>query len=168
MKDSLLKKVDDQTTRIRNAQQKLNDTKHSHRKSYDEDRSIADRLLAQCMSGAATPQVNAELLEVRSKMDRAKARNADFERHINSQIETATENKRTIQRRISHIKLMTQSKGEKHWVITTPDGQLGWVPSENQYVACFTNKPASNSDLAKLLELCPFTSTVNLALTIRN
>ena len=108
-KDSLLKQVDDQTTRIRNAQQKLNDTKHSHRKSYDEERSTADRLLAQCMSGAATPQANAELLEVRSKMDRARARNADFERHINSQIETATENKRNIQRRIS-------------WVITTPDG----------------------------------------------
>ena len=63
---------------------------------------------------------------------------------------------------------MAQSKGEKHWVITTPDGLNGWVPSENQYVPCFTNKAVTNADLAKLLELCPFTSTVNLALTIRN
>ena len=99
-------------------------------------------------------------------MRRAKARNDDFERHIISQIDTATENKKIILKRISHIKLLTQSKGEKHWIITTPEGQLGWVPSENQYKECFTNKPPINSDLAKLLELCPFTQTLNMALTI--
>ena len=37
----------------------------------------------------------------------AKARNDDFERHIISQIETATENKKTVLKRISHIKLLT-------------------------------------------------------------
>ena len=101
-------------------------------------------------------------------MQRAKARNDDFERHIISQIDAALENKKTILKRISHIKLLTQSKGEKHWILTTPEGQVGWVPSENRYVDCFTNKPPSNSDLAKLLELCPFTQTLNMALTIRN
>ena len=160
--------MDDQTTRIRNAEQKLHDMQQSNRKQYDEDRSQSEKLLTQCMSGAPTPQANADLIETQSKIERAKVRNADFERHINSQIDTARRNKETIQKRIGHIRFMAQSKGEKHWVITTPDGQQGWVPSENQYVACFTNKPASNSDLAKLLELCPFTSTVNLALTIRN
>ena len=89
--------VDDQTTRIRNGQQKLNETKHSHRKTYDDERSTGDRLLAQSMSGAATTQTNAELIKVRAHMERAKARNVDFERLINSQIETASENKRTIQ-----------------------------------------------------------------------
>ena len=65
-KDSLLKTVDDQTTRIRNGQQKLTETKHAHRKSFDEERSTGDRLLAQSMSGAQTPQSNAKLIEVRA------------------------------------------------------------------------------------------------------
>ena len=168
IKDGLLKQVDDQTTRIRNAEQKLHDMQQSNRKQYDEDRSQSEKLLTQCMSGAPTPQANADLIETQSKIERAKVRNADFERHINSQIDTARRNKETIQKRIGHIRFMAQSKGEKHWVITTPDGQQGWVPSENQYVPCFTNKAVTNADLAKLLELCPFTSTVNLALTIRN
>ena len=168
IKDGLLKQVDDQTTRIRNAEQKLHDMQQSNRKQYDEDRSQSEKLLTQCMSGAPTPQANADLIETQSKIERAKVRNADFERHVNSQIDTARRNKETIQKRIGHIRFMAQSKGEKHWVITTPDGQQGWVPSENQYVPCFTNKAVTNADLAKLLELCPFTSTVNLALTIRN
>ena len=108
-----------------------------------------------------------QLIEMKACMKRAKGQNEDFEKHIINQIETATENKKTILRRISHIKLLTQSKGEKHWIITTPEGQLGWVPSENQYVECFISKPPSNSDLAKLLELCPFIQTLNMALTIR-
>ena len=38
----------------------------------------------------------------------------------------------------------------------------------DKYVDCYTNKPPSNADLAKLLELCPFTQTFNMALTVRN
>ena len=72
-KDSLHKMVDDQTTRVRNGQQKLTDTRHAHRKYFDDERSTGDKLLAQSMSGAATPQSNAELIEVRSRMRRAKA-----------------------------------------------------------------------------------------------
>jgi len=168
IKDGLLKQVDDQTTRIRNAEQKLHDMQQTNRKQYDEDRIRTGTLFTQSVNGAPNAQVNAELLEVQNKIERASVRNADFERVVQSQIDTAVRNKQTIQKRISHIKYMAQSKGEKHWVITTPDGLNGWVPSENQYVPCFTNKAVTNADLAKLLEVCPFTSTVNLALTIRN
>ena len=98
---NLHKMVDDQTTRVRNGQQKLTDTRHAHRKYYDDERSKADMLLTQSMTGAATPLSNAELIEVRSRLQCAKARNDDFERHIISQIETAQGNKKTILKRIS-------------------------------------------------------------------
>ena len=51
IKDGLLKQVDDQTTRIRNAEQKLHDMQQSNRKQYDEDRSQSEKLLTQCMPG---------------------------------------------------------------------------------------------------------------------
>ena len=165
---NLHKMVDDQTTRVRNGQQKLTDTQHAHRKYYDDERAKSDMLLAQSMTGAATAAANTELIEVRSRLQRAKARNDDFERHIISQIEAAQRNEKTIRKRLSHIKLLTPSKGEKYWILTTPEGQVGWVPTEDKYVDCYTNKPPSNSDLAKLLKLCPFTQTLNMALTIRN
>ena len=43
---NLYKMVDDQTTRVRNGQQKLNDTQHDHRKYYDDERAKSDMLLA--------------------------------------------------------------------------------------------------------------------------
>ena len=72
------KMVDDQTTRFRNGEQKLTNTRHAHRKYYDDERSKADMQLTQSMAGAATPASNAELIEVRSQLQRAKARNDDF------------------------------------------------------------------------------------------
>ena len=81
--------VDDQTTRVRNGQQKLTDTQHAHRKYYDDERAKSDMLLALSTTGAASEAANRELIEVRSRIQRARARNNDFERHFIGQIEAA-------------------------------------------------------------------------------
>ena len=68
-------------------------------------------LFALSTTGAASEAANRELIEVRSRIQRARARNNDFERHFIGQIEAAQENKKTILKRISHIKFLTQRKG---------------------------------------------------------
>ena len=69
---------------------------------------------------------------------------------------------------MSHIKLFTPSKGEKHWLIAHQDTLCGWIPHLESYFQVCTNKTPTTSDLAKLKESCPFTGTLNLALTINN
>ena len=63
---------------------------------------------------------------------------------------------------------MTPSKREKHWLLANQDGLLGWVPHLDAYKPICTNKAPNSSDLAKLAETCPFSNTLNLALTIGN
>ena len=61
---NLHKMVDDQTTRVRNGQLKLTDTRHAHRRYFDDERSKADMLIAQSMSGAATPHLGVRVQPV--------------------------------------------------------------------------------------------------------
>ena len=63
---------------------------------------------------------------------------------------------------------MTPSKGERHWLLTENETLLGWIPHLDTYMPCCNNKTPGNGELAKLLEVCPFTETMNLALTVMN
>ena len=92
----------------------MSDTQHATRKYYDDERAKSDMLLSLSTNQAASEASNRELIEIRSRVNRARARNNDFERHIISQIEAAQRKEKTIRKRLSHIKLLTPSKGEKY------------------------------------------------------
>ena len=92
----------------------------------------SDMLLSFSTNKAASEASNKELIEIISGVNCARARNDYFERHLISQIEAAQRNQKTIRKRISHIKLLTPSKGEKYWILTTPEGKVGWVPTEEK------------------------------------
>ena len=160
---TLYKMVDDQTTRVRNGQQKLTDTQHATRKYYDDERAKSDMLLSLSTNQAASEAANRELLEIRSRVQHASARNDDFEKHIISQIEAAQRNEKTQPHQTSHTQQRREVLDPNHTRRTS------WLGSHRRQICgLFSNKPPSNSDLAKLLELCPFTQTLNMALTIRN
>ena len=79
---SLNRLLDDTRTRVRNGQQKLSDTQHATRKYYDDERAKSDILLSLSTTQAATEASNRELIEIRSRVNRALTRNEDFERHL--------------------------------------------------------------------------------------
>ena len=66
------------------------------------------------------------------------------------------------------MQYLTPSKGKKHWLLSNPEGLLGWVPHLSEYKPVCTNKAPMMSDLVRLAEECPYTKSFNLALTIRN
>ena len=63
---------------------------------------------------------------------------------------------------------MPPSKGERHWLLTENDTLLSWIPHLDTYMPCCNNKTPGNGELTKLLEVCPFIETINLALTVMN
>ena len=66
------------------------------------------------------------------------------------------------------VKILPPSKADRHWIIPKGNKHIGWVPHSNEYVAIFATKAPSMHDLNKLLEKCPYTETVNFAMTVKN
>ena len=74
---------------------------------------------------------------------------------------------KALQSCLNQIKYLPSPKGERHRLLHVNDTLLGWI-SLNKYELCCTNKSPNSAELAKLLETCPFTETINLALTVKN
>ena len=162
------KLLDESRARKKTMEDCVTKTQHDSRSDSDSEICKQEHLAGLIRSGHPPPDAVQQMNESKLKVRFIRKRREDFLEQFTTTKENAISNELIIQERIRHVKYMTPSKGEKHWLLSNQDGLLGWVPHLDAYKPICTNKAPSTSDLAKLTESCPFTNTLNLALTIRN
>ena len=160
--------MDEARHRFKQASQDLTRFMNESWADIDAER-CKQRALCKKVDAGIFPQDNALLYnESLAREDCALARKTDFILTIQTIQQNCKTNEDELKQRIKNVQYLTPSKGEKHWLLSHPEGLLGWVPHLSEYKPVCTNKAPNMSDLVRLAEECPYTKSFNLDLTIRN
>ena len=167
---------------VKNYIKLLDETRHrSKQSSHDlarfETESRADIDAERCKQQALKNKIDSGIFpldntilhnESKQREFCALARKDDFVLYIQAVQQSCKLSETELRQRIKNVQYLTPSKGEKHWLLSSAEGLHGWVPHLSEYQPVCTNKPPVMSDLVRLTELCPYTQSFNLALTIKN
>ena len=166
--DHLTKLLDEARTKQKTMDDCLARTANDSRTEIDAQVCKYRQLERQIQRGQPPPDAQSKVDAINIGIQAIKRREQDFKASFEQSKGNARLNEEATRRRIGHVKYLTPSKGEKHWLLSQQDTLLGWIPHLEGYYPVCTNKTPSNSDLAKLAKSCPFMNTMNLVLTIHN
>jgi len=164
----LTKLLDEARAKQKTMDDCLAKTANECRTDYDAQVCNYKALERQWNRGQTPPDSQVKVDAINIAIHAIQRRERDFTAAFEKIKSIAKLNEEATRKRMGHVKYLTPSKGEKHWILAQQDTLMGWIPHLEGYHPVCTNKTPSTSDLAKLAESCPFTNTLNLALTIQN
>ena len=163
-----IKLMDEARHRSKQATNDLTRFENESRADIDAERCKQQSLVKKIDAGIF-PNENAILHHESTQREYcALARKHDFVLTIQAIQQSCKTSEDELRQRIKNVQYLTPSKGEKHWLLSSAEGLLGWVPHLSEYQPVCTNKAPIMSELVRLAEECPYTKSFNLALTIRN
>ena len=107
--------------------------------------------------------------EIQDVIDDTNVQEAAIDRRIKSiqyQQQDLKQEKRDLEHHMRLVKILPPSKVDRHWIIPKDNKYIGWLPQTNEYIPIFSTKSPTIQNLNKLLEKCPYTETVNFAMTV--
>ena len=124
------KLLDEARQRKKHTEDQIVRVTHTARADIDTKRVIENSIVTRLSHGSS---INIEMTkweETKLKERCLLARRKDFLQVLEDAKENCEKNEEQLQTKIRNISYLTPSKGEKHWVITRSEGQLGWIPHE--------------------------------------
>ena len=132
---------------VKNYTKLMDEARHRFKQTSQDLTRFMNESRADIDAERCKQQDNAILYnESLAREDCTLARKTDFILTIQTIQQNCQTNEDELKQRIKNVQYLTPSKGEKHWLLSHPEGLLGWVPHLSEYKPVCTNKAPMMSD----------------------